>query len=631
MTAVAAEPRPLRTLEAQHADRVWAALAPLMAARPTMRLWAPEGGFHKRAALTQRRPDEPAAVMLFRRHRTRTLVFDLDAKTAGGAEAVTADHARLTFWLSGYGARFISDRSTSGGVHVIVPLARAIAITQVAPFMRAAAALYPTLDIKPMMNPQQGCLTVPGSATREGGFRVLDGDLNAAVTVFTERNHPELFDDLFDSIVSPHFLAAQPPTTASFPRTASVSSPPADYFVGDDADARLLTIYRRTAPIPEPIRKFAEAGTLPADKRSSSEARQAVLAHACWLGYTLNDVRSRMTQGEWSRGLGQAYQRYKEHQIDSALCRDWAEAQRWVAGAAGRVQSVTHRNNELHTGGAAPTRGPSPHSTPHRHWLAHAITWCDVRFRSDPGRWMKAAVLQALASGAAKAGEVLNGTPVVRVGGRSLSIGAGLVSAESVWAVLRELRDIPGSPILLEATGSGKRADGYALVVPDILDPDPDAAGRPEVADVHPIWSVLGLRYRRAYEVLCGAPESLHADELATSARISRSSTYEAVNELARVGLVVRHRGYISLTTLTLDELGERLGVFEDRAARIAEHQASRAAWHAWLDNRGIRPTRYAWTTHPPDPEITWTSLNDGDEDVYLAVQMRTGPPPVPV
>ncbi|MBS1693074.1 MAG: hypothetical protein JST91_12715 [Actinobacteria bacterium] len=628
MTAVAVDSLAASQADPQRADRTWAALAPLMAARPTMRLWTPEVGFQKRTALTQRRPEEPAAVFVFRRHRTRDLVFDLDAKKAGAA-AVVADHARLMFWLSGYGARYISDRSTSGGAHVIVPLAHAVTIDRIAPLMRAAATLFPSLDIKPMMNPKQGCISVPGSRTREGGFRVLHDDLETAVALLTERNHPELFEDLFDSIVSPQFLTPPPVETAHAPRSAPVIAPPADYFDGEGGDARLLSVYRRATPLPTPVRAFAESGVIPAGKRSASEARQAVLAHACWRGYSLSDIRSHIVQGPWSHGLGQTYQRYKEHHRDTALCRDWAEAQRWVAEGAEKVRSTTHRKRELHTGGeAAPTHPPRP-PTPQRRWLAHAIAWCDIRFRSDTGRWMKAAVLQALASGAAKTGKVVNGTPVVRVGGRSLSIGAGLVSKESVWAVLRELRETPGSPILLEATGSGKRADGYALVLPDILDPDPDAPGRPELTDVHPVWSVLGLRYRRAYEVLYRAPEGLHADELATAARMSRSSTYEAVNELARVGLVVRGRGYIGCTALTLDELGEQLRVFDDRAERIAEHRASRAVWHVWLANRGTRPTRYAWTAQPPQPQTVWTSLADRDADDYLADQMRTGPPRV--
>ena len=85
----------------------------------------------------------------------------------------------------------------------------------------------------------------------------------------------------------------------------------------------------------------------------------------------------------------------------------------------------------------------------HRHWLARAIRWCDITLRSHPQRWAAAAVLQALAISAVRAGELVNGVPVVAIGGRSLSIAAGLLSESTVWAVLRTLRDMSGAPILL--------------------------------------------------------------------------------------------------------------------------------------------------------------------------------------
>ena len=97
-------------------------------------------------------------------------------------------------------------------------------------------------------------------------------------------------------------------------------------------------------------------------------------------------------------------------------------------------------------------------------------------------------MLQALAVSAAPAGSVIDGVPVVAVGGRSLSLAAGLLSESTVWAILRRLRETPGAPILLIAKGSGLVADRYALTTPDITDPTPDDPGRPAVTDVHPAW-----------------------------------------------------------------------------------------------------------------------------------------------
>lgn len=106
-------------------------------------------------------------------------------------------------------------------------------------------------------------------------------------------------------------------------------------------------------------------------------------------------------------------------------------------------------------------------------------------------------MLQALAVSAARAGSVIDGVPVVAVGGRSLSLAAGLLSESTVWGDSAPAARDPGAPILLIAKGSGLVADRYALTTPDITDPTPDDPGRPAVTDVHPAWAVLGHPHRR--------------------------------------------------------------------------------------------------------------------------------------
>jgi hypothetical protein len=118
---------------------------------------------------------------------------------------------------------------------------------------------------------------------------------------------------------------------------------------------------------------------------------------------------------------------------------------------------------------------------------------CPIRKRADRCSRPRA----ALAVSAARAGSVIDGVPVVAVGGRSFSLAAGLLSESTVWAILRRLRETPGAPILLIAKGSGLVADRYALTAPDITDPTPDDPGRPAVTDVHPAGAVLGHQHRR--------------------------------------------------------------------------------------------------------------------------------------
>ena len=41
-----------------------------------------------------------------------------------------------------------------------------------------------------MTNPKTGCITAPGSPCRQGGYRILDGPIPAAVEALTTRSHP---------------------------------------------------------------------------------------------------------------------------------------------------------------------------------------------------------------------------------------------------------------------------------------------------------------------------------------------------------------------------------------------------------------------------------------------------------
>lgn len=594
------------------AAQTWAKLAPMLAARPTVRLWSAADGFSIRTRLSTRLPAAPAAVALFSRHRTRLLAFDLDAKR-GDRDAVSADREQIVTWLTACGAQFLSDRSTSGGVHILVPLARAATVDTIGPLMRAAARQCPTLDISPMLHPKQGAITVPGSVCREGGYRILDGDLDAAVDVVRTRNPVHLLADLTQLLVSPDDSVAEYPLV--------LPHDPAGFFDGDGPEARLAPQYRRHDPLPATALRFAETGRLSPHHRSPSEGRQSVLVHAMWRGWSLSDIHSHIsTGGPWANGLGNAYSKYGSRVLTS-LHADWAAARTFVLTAVQKVQASEHKN-QVHTRGV----GNYTRTGPHRRWLTDAIWWCDIVLRSHPARWTVAAVLQALAVASARSGAVINGVPSVGVGGRSLSVGAGLISESAVWAALRMLRDMPGSPLLLVSVGTGVKADSYALVTPDVRDPDPQAAGRPTLSDVHPVWSAIGLRYRRIYEVIENSPD-LTVAETAAAARMSRSGAFDAIAELARVGLVSRRKGRVSTTQLTLDVLGEQLSIGEYRAERIAAHQKARKRWREWLAHREDP------VVAPRDPRPlrvqlpTWGPLSAADHDDCLVTLMANGPP----
>ena len=592
--------------------RVWATLAPLIAARPVMRLWSAQRRFGDVRRLTAKAPDAPAAVPIYNRGCTQMLVFDLDA-TRGGRSAVLADRARIMEWLQACGGRAVIDHSTSGGCHVLVPLDRAVTLDDLRPVLTAAARRCPTLDVSPMLNPATGCITVPGAACKQGGHRRLVGTLSDAVAVLSRPNSAELLIELHTHLG---------PDDCSGAAATAVVAPASQFFSHGPSGLHLIDRYWKRSPMPAAVIAFAESATMPRDGRwrSRSEARLSVLVHALWRGHTLRDIQRLIEPHQrWHSGLGQSYRHYRTRSAQ-ALESDWQKAQQWVDQALTTIQRSTHKKIE-HTGGT------NRSTATHARWLTHALWWCDTSLRSNPHRWVVAAVLQGLAISGARAGHVVNGVVVVAVGGRSLSIAAGLISESSVWSALRLLRDTPGSPVLLVGQGRGINADRYALTTPDVRAPDSDQSWHAPVADVHPVWSMVGLQYRRLFEVVeAGAAATV--EQVCATARVSRSSAYDGVAELCRIGLLRRHRGRIELAAISLDDLGQRLGVEHLRVARIESHRQDREAWRRYLRTRAdpvIEPELPAATVAVT--VAAWDLPEGSERQDYLAAVMATGPP----
>ncbi|MEE3755228.1 hypothetical protein [Mycobacterium intracellulare] len=580
-----------------------------MAARPTMRLWTTHEDFQQTCDLTQKLPDRPAAVPIFARGRTRMLVFDLDAKTLGAA-AVVRDARLILRWINDCGGLAVVDESTSGGMHVLVPLNRAVTVEDARPLLAAIAARCPTVDVAPMLNAKTGCITVPGSPCREGGYRRLKGSVDAATHAFTQRSDKHFFTAINALLATNHLPAPE--------RSDRLVPAPgiAEAFDGQDVHTQTLrAVHLNQEPLPPAVERFARTGAMPVDGRwpTRSEARQSVLAHTMWRGASLSELEDAIA-GPWSNGLGTAYRRYGSR-AKRMLRRDWISAQRWLTTRLSNFHSATHKKQ--HNG--ATTGTPL-----HARWLAHAIWWCDLTLRAHPQRWAVATVLQALAVSAARAGEVINGVAVVAVGGRSLSIAAGLLSESTVWAVLRILRDMPGAPVVLVAQGTGLVADRYALTTPSIVDPAPAGPGRPEVAEVHPAWAVLGYQHRRVYEVITRTGVRT-VREVSTAARTSLSATYDSIAELARCGLIVRTHGSVSAGSTTLDDIAERYRLDEERAQRIDQHRHERDQWRRWLGGRqDPGPWHHTPTAHASRVVHV---LDAAEELAYQNSVMATGPP----
>ncbi|KEP38769.1 hypothetical protein [Mycobacterium kansasii] len=587
----------------------WKALAPRIAARPKLRTWNPDTNkFDITKNLTTRLPQTPAAVLLYHNQRTHVLALDFDTKRHG-QHTVDTDFARALTWITEAGGVTVTDQSTSGGRHILVPLAIGTSATlaEITQLMRLLEARLPSLDKTPMTNPKTGCITVPGSPCRQGGHRILDGPLNAAIDAFTTRSHPALLPRL--NVL----LGALTPT----PTNASASSH-APATTGTGAHARLRPEYTRTGDLPERITAYATTGVLPPDGTwaSHSEARQAVLAHAVLHGHSLTTIQALMAPGRpWHRGLATAYTRYR-HNATNALQRDFTKALNWAATHSPQFRPP-RAQDQVHTRGAA--KGPERL----RSWLANATAWLDAQYAGHRYRWIGAAVYQALAIHALRSGEVINGVPVVGVGGRALSIATGLLSETTVWEFLRDTRDQPGSPLVRTRVAQGRTPDYYALTSQHRLHVSASVIERQRIEDVHIAWKVIGHRHRRVYELI--AHHNLHKPvDIFAAAHISTSTGYSTLAALATAGLIDQRRGEVSLSAITLDDIAAAHQLDQQRSDRIARHQRERTIWHRWLALREDDPTM---SGHDENREPTVSETVEAHHDEYLTAVLATGPP----
>lgn len=584
-------------------ERYWRSLAHLIAGRPRMRVVVPETGKYDRSAdLTKRPPALPAAVYIYDvTGRTRNLVLDFDTKHHT-AEQVAADSARALSWIQECGGVAVTDISTTAGRHVYIPFASGEAFTlkHLEPLLRLLAARLPSLDLSPMMHPVHGCITVPGSACKDGGYRALDGTVEAAVCAFETRSQPRLIARLIALLGA----TDEPPAAPTRPETVEV-----DRWEGTAAAARLRPEWCLQSPLPPAVLEYATEGRLPSDGRwrTHSEARQSVLTAAALRGMSLDDVQHRMRH-EWV-GFSAAYHRYGGH-AETSLTRDWGKARRWTSEHAPFFQSPGHKSK--HTGGDRSVGFESPLVR----WLAIAYAWIDTEYSAGPERReLLRAVLQALAWGA----HITGGDSTVGMGVRGLSLAAGLMPRTTVADVLRDLRERPGSPILRIREASGLLPDRYALVTAKIdgtlVTPIP--LDRVSVSPVHDAWRVVGVRARRLYDLVVfglSRPEDLFA-----AAGVGKSTGYALLNDLQIRGLVKVARGRVDLGDLTLDDVAAAHGLGQLRQDTIVQYRQDRVDWVAWLElayaaarteDRGSDgETSVAAWEEPADDEAMWRSL----------------------
>lgn len=581
---------------AESARTVWAALAPLLAARPRVRISRDRGRTYPlrgERPLTGVVPAQPAAVHLYDdAGMAHALVVDLDV-SRGGHDQVVADSDQLRNLIEQCGGQVIVDESPSRGRHLYLPLAQPVPFLDARDLAVDLAALLPSMDVKPNHNPTAGLIRPPGSVHPHGGHQILIGPLSAAVATGTSRNPAAVWDQLRATI--PRRLRASDPAAA-----APGDSEPIN---GRSSGPR---------PMGTDYLGIAATGVYdPAQHASPSEARQAVLTAAANAGLSLTDVLGRIAGGIWP-GLAAFYARYQPGDRTRAVRADWHKAAAYLRKHPAQRRGAEHVRKSL-------TSGPSSHppggesgisrESPEEYRFIRSWWWA-LRVSADrwPGRpgLARQMVLRAVGEAAMK-----TGSRYVAFGTRSLSIAAG-VDQSTAAAHLRELRDEPDPFIDLIENDRGLAGDLYQLRIPDGLAGRADRAAWPagRMHALRPAFRELGLPAAAIYEALETADGAATSFELGRTAGVGRSTGYEALETLAAWNLARpdgRGRWQIVATTC-LERLAERWGVLDTIRVRIARHRAERLAYRRALripDNPWADVALASWAAPPHHPEPT--------------------------
>lgn len=584
-----AAPSPgLGQASAAHAEdpqTVWAALAPLLAARGRVRV-SRDGGRSYRARderpVTSTLPNQPAALLTYDHTGCApALCLDLDS-SRGGRAAVERDLHALTGLLRRIGARWFSDTSPNGGRHLYVPLAEPAPFTEARAVVLALAARTPTLDPQPMLSIHSGCLRPPGARHRTGGHQRLDQRLAAAVDVLHRPTPRAVWERLLIEVG-----ADDPPhdATQDATREAVQDAAPDSVHEAQQPTESLEPLHGYGAP-DESFMRIARTGEFPPDRyRTPSEARQAVIWAAVAAGWRFTDVARRLHDGTWP-GLASFYARYRARHQHTALARDWHNALRFEKQRrARRTESSSHarlRTTSTHQSHARTVQEGGSKVTAdavHREvrvWLAAVDL---LHANGDP---KEKAVLYALAQAA-----VLTGSLVVEHGNRSLAIATGF-DQSTVGRILRRLRQAPADRLLLDVVreAEGVRAHCYSLVVPPLLLPacqkKPWRRGR--IHAVRPVFRELGMVPAFIYAALEQVDGPRSGRDLAAIAGVSPAATYEALHVLSSWGLADKaSRGGWQIGPASPERLAERFGVEEEVAAQVERYRAERIAWWRYL------------------------------------------------
>lgn len=587
---------------------VWAALAPLLAGQPRVRLSRDAGKTypqkHERN-LTEALPPVPAAVRIFGKDGTCAAIFlDFDS-SVDGLDWVEADVRAVQTWLHACGARWIEDFSPNGGRHVYVPLETRVTFSEARDLVEALGTRLRTLDKTPHQNILHGCMRTPGSAHKRGGHQQLAMSLSRAYDIARKPNKPAVWAAMKADLQRE--IAAVQALRLEIPLPSATEAP---------------TTSRPAGRMSRGMQQIAVSGLYDANRYASdSEARQAVITAAAASGMNLTEVERRMMQGTWP-GLASFYARYASRHRLPALKRDWAEAVDYLRKNAG---SRTRNDNARISPTSQPNTQPpqltldsisSDPQSEHRFirtWR-NALALREHSYTASRSGLARRIVLRALGEAAHK-----TSSRFIEFGDRSIAVATGL-DHTTVGSHLRALRTERDPLITLVEAGRGTKGDLYMLTVPEnVRAAAEDLSWRKgKIHALRPVFRELGLPAAFVYEALERSP-GMHTVELVRQTRLSRTAVTESLEVLAAWNMVARDasRAWSVVAGTSLKELAEYFGVLEAVAAQLHKYRVERILWREWL----ARNVNTVAELLSPDEDYPWYAY-EGPPDEWALTDL---------
>jgi DNA-binding transcriptional ArsR family regulator len=553
----------------------WAALAPVLAGQPRVRLSKDAGKSypqkHERN-LTEALPSVPAAVRIFGKDGTCAAIFlDFDSSVAG-QDWVQAEVRAVQTWLHSVGARWIEDYSPNGGRHVYVPLAQRVTFSEARDLVEALGTRYRTLDKTPHQNLLHGCMRTPGSPHKRGGHQQLAMSLSMAYDIARRPNSPAVWAAMIED------LAAEIKAVRALRQEETFTTANIDASVVDRPVGRMSRA----------MQVLAQTGLYDTNRYASdSDARQAVIVAAAAAGLELVDVERRMLQGTWP-GLASFYARYAARHRLPSLRRDWMSAVNYLSknkanedGKNNVRRSPTSQPNTQ----AAGIKGPAQISNPDaehrfiRTWR-NALRIREVSYQQSRTGMARRMVLRALGEAAH-----MTASRFIEFGVRSIAVATGL-DHTTVGLHLRELRGEKDPLVTLVEEARGTKGDLYMLTIPEQLKNAAEDATwqKGKIHALRPVFRELGMPAAFVYEALEHSP-GLSSTDIVAATRLSRSAVHEALEVLAGWNLVARDAGraWSVVPGTSLKQLAEHFGVLEAVANQIQRYRNERIIWREWL------------------------------------------------